>query len=301
MVSIRRMAAPPVFTPAGYGLLSVAEPADDTDLHWRNGVQFEPAHCGPALNMASVCVTGGAEKDPLDDAVPIRGADPFTVYAWLDCSPIGWTPQQWRDMTVEALRNNEPAAVEAVFWTGAVAGATIYPHLAADTAVNETGVGPAVNLQTAASVIVTGAVDIVEAVGALEGAMAGCYGGTPTLHMTRETAAHADQYGLLRRQGAQLTTLLGSKVAAGLGYPGTAPDGTDPADGVAWMYATGAVKYWRSPVETTGRSPAEWIGRATNDQVLIAERTYVIGWDCCHFAIPVALGGAITGTAGEPT
>lgn len=302
MVSIRRMATPPTFTPAGYGLLSVAEAAgDDQGSHWRNGVQFQPTYCGEALNTASVCVTGGVDKDPLPNGLTVRGADPFTVYAWLDCSPVGYTPDEWLTMTVDALRNNEAAAAERVFWTGEVEGGTVYPHLAADTAVTETGVGPTVNLQTAASVVVTGAVDIVEAVGALEGAMAGCYGGIPILHMTRETAAHADAHSLLRREGGQLRTLLGSRVVAGLGYPGTAPDGAEPAAGTAWMYATGAVKVWRGPIETTGRNPADWVGRATNDQVLIAERTMVFGWDCCHFAIPVSLGGTVTGAAGAAT
>jgi hypothetical protein len=54
-------------------------------------------------------------------------------------------------------------------------------------------------------------------------------------------------------------------------------------------------------VELTGSNPADWIGRARNDQVLVAERTYVIGWDCCHFAVPVQLGGDLTGAVGTPS
>jgi hypothetical protein len=304
MVSVRRAATPPVFTPAGYGLLSVAEAAsDDTDLHWRNGVQYQPRYCGTVLNTASVCVTGGIAKQALPNGIPIRGADPFTVYAWLDCSPIGYTPAEWRALTTEALVNNEAAAVEAVVATGAVTGGTVYPHLAANAAVSEgtAGLGQQVTLQTAASVIVTGAVDVVEAVGLLEGTMASCYGGVPTLHVPRKAVAHLAAWGLIQRDGPRLRTLAGSLVAAGLGYPGTAPDGSTPASGTSWFYATGAVKVWRSPVELTGSNPADWVGRARNDQTLIAERTYVVGWDCCHVAVPVALGGIITGTAGAAT
>lgn len=301
---LRRPAQPPAVTPAGYGLLSVAQAADDTaDQHWRNGVQFQPAYCGLALDTAAVCVTGGPTKTPLPNGVTIRGADPFGVYAWLDCSPIGFTPQQWRDMTTTALVNNEAARVEEVFWTGSVVGGTVYPHLAANTVVTEAtgGLGQSISLQTAASVIVTGAVDIVEAVGRLEGAMAGCYGGVPVLHIPRAGLAHMSAEGLLVRDGPRLRTYAGSLVAGGLGYPGTGPDGTAPADGTVWMYATGAVRYWRSEIELTGRNPAEWVGRARDDQTLIAERVWVVGWDCCHYAIPVRLGGAITGTVASPT
>jgi hypothetical protein len=42
----------------------------------------------------------------------------------------------------------------------------------------------------------------------------------------------------------------------------------------------------------------EALDRARNDVVLVAERTYVIGWDCCHFAVPVRLGGIPTGAVG---
>lgn len=299
---MRRLAAPPAFTAAGYGLLSVAETALDVDDgHWRNGVEWQPGYCGEALNTAAVCVTGGLAKSALPNELPIRGADPFAVYGWLDCSPVGYTAQQWRDLTLAALVNNEQAAVERAFWTGVLSGGTLHPHLAADTAVVETGVGPTVSLQTAASVVVTGAVDVTEAVGLLEGAMAGCYGGVPTLHVPRAAVAHLDNASLLEAEGPRLRTLAGSKVAAGLGYPGTGPDGTQPDAGTVWLYATGAVKVWRSDIELTGTSPAEYTNRSSNDQVLVAERTYVVGWDCCHFAVPVRLGGEITGSVGSPT
>lgn len=304
MVSMRQLATPPGFTPAGYGLLSVAEFALDADIdgHWRNGVEYQPAFCGDALTTVAECVTGGVAKPAAAQGVTSRGADPFAVYAWLDCSPVGYTPEQWRQRTIDALLNNEARVVERVFATGTVTGGgPVYPHLASDTAVDDgTGLGPPISLQTAASVIVTGAVDVVEAVGALEGALGGCYGGTPVLHVPRSALAHLAAEHQVMRDGPRLRTIGGSLVAAGAGYPGTAPDGSQPADGVVWFYATGAVKVWRGQVETTGANPADYIGRAKNDTVLVAERVYVIGWDCCHYAIPVRLGGAATGDVGSP-
>lgn len=302
MVAIRKLVDPPAFNPAQFGLLSVAEINPDTsDQHWRNGVQFQPQFCGTALSTAAVCVTGGISKPQVADGLITRGADPFAVQAWLNCSPIGYTADTWRKATVAALLNNERVAVEQVFATGIVTGSgPIYPHLAANTAVDDvTGIGQVVNLQTAAQVAVTGAgVDIIEGVGLLEGAVAACYGGTPVLHVPVRAVAAMAAWGLVIRDGPQLRTPAGSLVAAGAGYAGIAPDGTTPAAGTAWLYATGAVKVWRSTVELTGSNPADWVGRARNDQVLVAERTYVIGWDCCHIGVPVIFGGDVTGTVG---
>lgn len=304
MVQLRLNVDPPVFHPAGYGLLSVAEPAADTaDPHWRNGVQYQPVYCGPALNTTAFCVSGGPTKAALPAGWPVKAADPFTVYGWLDCSPVGYSPEAWKQTTIQALVNNEAAAVEAAFWTGAITGQTLYPHLAANTAVFEgtPGVSQQVTVQTAAGVVITGGgVDIVEAVGLLEGAMGGCYGGTPVLHVPRRALANMAAWSLVVKDGPRLRTPAGSLIAAGLGYPGTGPDGTLPANAL-WCYATGAVKVWRSAIELTGRNPAEWVGRAHNDQTLVAERTYVIGWDCCHFAVPVVFGGDVTGSTGTYT
>jgi hypothetical protein len=302
-VSIRRLVDPPEFTLSRFGLLSVAEIVENAeDPHWRNGVEFQPQFCGTALTTAAVCVTGGATKPAVADGLTTRGATPFAVHAWLNCSPIGYSADEWRRLTVAALVNNEAAAVEAVFTSGVVPGDTVYPHLAANTAVNDSaGVGQVVNLQTAATVVVTGAgVDVVEGVGLLEEAMGGCYGGVPTLHVPRRAAATLAARGLLVEEGNRLRTKTGSLVAAGTGYTGPAPDGSALAPGVRWMYATGAVKVWRSTVELTGSNPADWIGRARNDQVLVAERVYVIGWDCCLFAVPVQFGGDVTGVVGTP-
>jgi hypothetical protein len=305
MVLMYQTVEPPAFTPIDFGLLSVAEMdpnSTDGDQHWRNGVQYTPQFCGPALTTVAVCVTGGINKPSSGGGLPTRGAGPFAVYGWLDCSPVGYTADEWRRQTTLALVNNEADAVENVFATGLVAGGVVYPHLAANTTVADSSGGQYVQLQSAASVVVTGAgVDAVEGVGRLEGAIGACYGGTPVLHVPRAALADLSVKGLVIRDGNQLRTLGGSLVAAGTGYPGTAPDGSTPPSGTVWLYATGAVKIWRSNVELTGSNPADWIGRARNDQVLVAERTYVIGWDCCHFAVPVILGGAVAGTVGVAT
>ncbi len=86
----------------------------------------------------------------------------------------------------------------------------------------------------------------------------------------------------------------------GGGYPGTAPDGSAPAYGVNWMYITGAVFGYRSGIKLNG-TKIEHFDRSVNTLKVIAERTYVLGWDCCQFGVAVSYGGIITGLPNSAT
>ena len=75
-------------------------------------------------------------------------------------------------------------------------------------------------------------------------------------------------------------------------------DGVETA-GVTWMYATGSMFVYRGrPVILPIRDSQD---RTDNTVRAIAERTYVLGWDCCHYAVPVSIGGVVTGAAGSAT
>ena len=67
-----------------------------------------------------------------------------------------------------------------------------------------------------------------------------------------------------------------------------------PATNTAWIYATGTVKMWRSEVEFIARDAGELLRRNTNETFLIAEQWFMLGWDCCHFAILVDLPITVT-------
>jgi len=291
----------PTFKPLPYGLWSVVQAVDDSDVHWQNGIEFQPDNCDPASSTQDNCaaISNSFTKDPTSDCLPTMGNNPVTVYARLNCGPGPGLEQlaQAEARLAAALTNGEARAIEEIFWTGEVdvpAGGVHWPHLAANTAV-VSGVGcAAVTLQPAATVVVTGAVDVAEAIGVLEGAMGSCYGGVPTIHVPRSALAGLDALGLVRASGGQLTTLGGSLVAAGAGYTGSGPDGTMPAYPQSWFYATGAIMARRSPLRFTSTFE-EAVDRRKNDLVRIAERTYVIGWDCCLFAVQVSLGGMGTG------
>lgn len=288
----RDWASPPTFKPLPYRLLDAAEVVDFTG-HQKLGVTFTPEYCGPALVTDAVCVTGeGTPITPLEGGIPTRAGDPFLIRAWIDCSLIGTGEEELRRRTLEALERNGPTTVETVFWTGGPYG--VSPHLAEDTAITITSGGSTVSLQTAATVI-TGTYDVVEGLGLLEEAMAGCYGGVPFIHVPRRASAHLAANHLVESEDGRMYTANGSTVVPGAGYARTGPDGAEAPAGQAWFYATGAVKIWRGAVEFTAHDAAELLGRSDNSTVLVAQQRYVIGWDCCHFAILISLGGIITG------
>jgi hypothetical protein len=165
----------------------------------------------------------------------------------------------------------------------------VFPHLAANAVLREPEAGGA-TLQEAATVVAT-ALNPVDALSELEGAIGACYDGVATIHAPRKLLPRLAAQGVVKAQGGLITTILGTKVVAGRGYPGTGPTGADVAD-QSWMYATGEVFYRRGDVvQPTDR---ESFDRARNTMKALAERTYVIGWDCCVLTVPVSIaeGGA---------
>lgn len=283
---------PPTVTPLPYGLMSVVQLQNDADnVHWRNGVMFQPDACEPALTTMAQCpVITGYGKDVTTVGVQAKGGLAFTVYADITCSPVGNFWQEAEARIRAALTNGEARAVEHAFWTGEITTPStdiLYPHLASDTEVfDSTG---EILLQLAATTLVTGAaVDITTAVGMLEGALGLCYGGVGTLHAPRELFAHAANAYLIKQSGAVTRTYAETPIAFGAGYPGTAPDGSTPPAGTLWMYGTGAIMARRSDIFVTSSRIAA-LDRNVNTLRLFAERTYQISWDCCLFAVPVSL------------
>ena len=299
MVSQKDWASPPTFTPALYRLRGAAEVQQFTG-HQKLGVIYEPDVCVRPLETTTQCLTGaGVAKTSLAGA-NFRGANPFAVYTWLDCSLVGTGEAELRSKTLHAHENNVQSTVEEVFWGGGLYNT--YPHLAyTGSTVTEVSGGSTVTLQTSATVPVTGAFDIVEAVGLLEYNMGLCYGGRPTLHMSKIGLAHMAANHLLEQKNGKLFTPAGSLVVGAPGYLRTGPNGVAPTSNGFWIYATGAVKWWQSEVQFMARDTKELLGRSLNDTVLIAEQWFALGWDCCHYAIQVSGGGVITGTPNSAT
>ena len=285
------------FTAPSFDLLSTATLLDLPNARWKMGITWEPL-CPESSGTYDPCTAVVDNAEAPGDAVQapappvkaattdwqIRGATAFTAYSRIDCSPVG----QWDQLSPanqQALIRSEARFVETAFWSGVAGGQTIvFPHLAADTEVSD---GEDL-LQPAATIVEATPQTIAVGLGMLEDAMRDCYPGVATIHMPIRLAALAVEAHLIApRSGVMYTTTIGSKVVIG-DYPGTAPDGTT-APGVTWMYVTGEVFFTRDR-EPTGFRPVESFDRNVNTVEMIAERTYVIGWDCCLLAIPILNG-----------
>jgi len=285
----------PARAPLPYGLLSVAQSLTEADVHWRNGVWFEPDTCqATSITTQSCSATGGVDK-PITPNMDLRASNPFTVYTLPVCSAVGLLPDQAQSRAAAALTSGEARAVEREFWTGENG---VLPHLAANAVV--TGSDGSTE-QTAATVIVSGGVDVVEGISLLEEQLDLCYGNEGVLHVPPAVLTHMAAWNLVTRDGPRLRSPSGHLIAAGAGYPGTSPAGAAPAAGTRWVYATGAVALWRSAIDFYAQSPADILDRQRNNVIFIAERTYVIAWDCCHLALPISIGGVVGGTVGAST
>lgn len=302
MANGRRLVPGPLFTPRPYGLWSVIQvPAVSPD-HWEMGVTYEVT-CPAASLTYDPCLavtgTGGPPPPPPSKAATsehaLRGATAFTVVEEIDCSPIGF----YDDATAkasDALTRSEMRQVEAAFWTGSAGNQqVVWPHLAAQSPFVEID---GTVMQTAAITGVGVAVDVVEGLGILEGKLADCYDGVGVLHVPVELIPALGAYNLVERSGAQLRTKTGNLIAVGAGYSGTSPSGTSTA-GVLWMYATGALFGLRSDIRAFPTDQS--FDRSVNTVKAIAERTYLLGWDCCHYAVPITMGGVVAGAAGAAT
>lgn len=292
---MRLIVAPPTFTASPYGLLAAADIRPSGDDHWQMGVTWTDI-CGGAGTTVADCDTSapiitGSGMIPVKQATTVRttwGATPFTVYVEVDCSPVDFYEN--RDTVMQAaLDRYESYQVERTFWTGIALDRNntggfanaVLPHLAANSAVNETQMGRVTQLQLAATVVTGSALNVADALGALEGALATCLNGTGFIHVPQALAPTLAL--ITRQQGGRLITPNGNTLVIGSGYPGTAPAGTSPALGTSWMYATGPVFGYRSNAQIYA-APNQSLDRSTNTMKAIIERTYVLGYDCCLFA-----------------
>lgn len=293
MAGIRSIVNGPAFVALPDELWEAAQHPAEEGPYWRQGVTWTDWCGGADTTYADTCgiaVTGtgglvppapslAATADGVD-----RGATAFTVYAGFDCSLIG-LPET--DQAADALARSEAYRVSRAFWSGQAGGqATVWPHLAADTPLDDP---QGIRLQTAASPILTGAGDVAVGVGLIDARLAVDYGGQGLVHvppaalptLVSRDLVHRDDAGVLRTPG-------GHRVVAAAGYDGSGPDGSAAAAGTAWIYATGALFGYRGGVFVQD-FPGTF-DRAKNTVRKLASRTYLFGFECVHLAAHVSLG-----------
>lgn len=280
--------SPTTFIPAPYGLLSVISLQESSNVHWQNGITYLTKCVATGGTTFDECLTNvtGAPSEPnpkeANAELEYRGATPFTVYAEFDCSMVGVTNAS--KIAEDALTQTASWQLERAFWTGQADGQpVVYPHLASTVEVIDDG---GILMQSAA---VTGDAggDIACGLGFLEEQLGTCYNGVGVIHVPRKVLPALAAWNLVESRGAQLYTKNGNLVAVGSGYPGTGPAGQAVTQCSSWMFATGAVFGYSGPVRVFNQTDS--FDRSENTAHMIAERTYVIGWDCCHAAVSVDL------------
>lgn len=278
----------PTSEPLPYGLMSVVQERSVSDPHALAGITWQSLCPGGGTTYDS-CLTsapaasGTPESKAANTFRTTRGATPFTVYAEVDCSPIDFY-ERGDQIAETALARSEQLQIERVLWTGLTAGVEgALPHLAENTAVNDPNSISTIVLQPAASVVTGVGVNIVDGLGLLEAAMSTCYNGVGIVHVPSALFPTLDALGLVHVDGNQLRTRRGNLVSVGSGYLTTGPDGVVPPVGQSWMYGTGPAMLYRGPAKLVG-TPRESFVRSVNTLKMIAERTYVIGFDCCLYA-----------------
>lgn len=290
MAGARQIVDTPAFATLPYGLWdSIQHPAPE-NAHWQQGITWvERCPDGATTYDDCLAVTGTGEAPPAPPAKTgnvdqtTRGATPFTVYAEFDCSPVGLADAA--RVAADALARVEGRQVEATFWSGTAGGQIVaYPHLASDAALED---GQGIVLQSTASTTVTGA-DVAHGLGVLEQELADCYAGQGVIHIPRSALPTFAANGLVREAGGRLYTPAGNLLVVGGGYSGSGPDGAAPDPGTTWVYATGAVFGYRS--EPYVSQVRDSFDRAENTVRMIAERTYVVGFECCLLAAHITLG-----------
>src|SRR5690606_3046512 len=268
----------PVRQPHRHGLFSVASISDVTNPHEQLGVQWEPLPCERPGLWVDDCapLTGGGEgesggegeggdveeKTYATQPEPVE-ADPITVYGSFHCKKVGYTLDEITSRARAHLTAAEQQAVEYALWTGDGANTS---YLADPTTIN---LGEA----TCAAQLLATLYEHTDT----------AFTGEPVIHVPRPVIPWLADH--VTRESGRLVTTQGVPIAAGAGYTeaNTGPGGTPAPTGSYWVYVTGPVHIRRGPSETT--PPEQGFIPRTNDITALAERQFVVGWDCLTAAV----------------
>lgn len=268
-------------TPLRYGLFQAAIGPLDLPVHARNGgLHYETGLCGEGVGYEIECIDAQASKASFfteNGLTSVVGA-PFMVVATMQCGSVGYTFAEQRALVLERLKGVEQSTVEEIFSTGAVGQAPAL--LAADGIVTVTGAGDT----------------LTDVVGELERARY-CgftgnltqYGPPGVFHVAFPVFNEMKELHLIEFDGTRWRTAAGTVVSVGC-YANNDPAGAAPADGVFWVYITGQTTIWRTPDSAVQIAPVEGsLDRATNQMLMMAEREYVVTYECGGFAKAVTL------------
>lgn len=246
-----------------YGLFTVSPPVE---REMRSGFVYDTDYCGTA-DLTQVQCVASAAKTFVDEADRTE-APAFAVYAGTQCGSVGFTDEEFAEKARTRLAAGEQGAVELALWTGldSVGGAPLDINGFNNSSPTAVTVGLADNLE-----------HIVARLEEFAYRTSG-YGYDAYIHAPVITAAFAAERQLIVQDGDLKRTPYGSIWVFGGGYPGTNSTGAEPA-GTAAIYITGKVNVWRSS-DIFVPDVAQTLDRETNQQYVLAEREYAVGFDC---------------------
>lgn len=266
-------------SPLRYGILQAALGPFDLPVHARNGgVRFVSPLCGEGFGYTVACIGATASKAAsFGDASNTITGTPFIIFATMQCGTVGFTHEELTAMVVERLKSVEQAQLEEMFSTGA------------------NGLTPALLTTSGISTVAGGGVTVSDVTSELEramycgGALNTQYGPNAMLHVPIPVFNEMKTFHLIEFDGTRWRTPMGTIVSAGC-YAGNGPDGVAPADGTFWMYITGQTAIWRTPDSDIEVAPVEGsLNRTTNQMLMLAEREYVMAYECGGYAKAVTL------------
>lgn len=203
------------------GLLATVGPFDgDEAATWTDTGAVSPGAVPPSSN------TTGGPGDYTNP--PINLVVPFLIEVMDTCSSWGFEERDFKGRALRWLDNATPQAIEHELWTGALAQAKGYPNNYLTNSSNVTDLTPG-----------AGPPSVSRGLQILQDALAQTgFGGQGMIHTQAQTAPN-----LLgaRRVGKLLLDIFDNIIVPGVGYPGTAPGGSNPTAGTAYMYATDLV------------------------------------------------------------
>lgn len=248
----------PVVVPHPFGLFSIAEPRLTTDEHWRLGVQWQSQACLEDYVTYGPCIENDPSPLTSNSDCVVKQYEPFTVYAY-NTDPIpGHSLAEHRDQTVQRLINGEQIVAERKLWADMIASP--------DATIDASAYTPTYALAVA------------------EQAIAEAYPGTGIIHMSRQSATIL--WANLVVSGGKMQTLLGTPVVVGAGYDNAvgSPIATSS------IFATGPVLLYRGDIDTREQA----INKAHNEVSYVAQRDYVLGWDCYAVRVDLTLDRSLS-------
>lgn len=261
----------PATTPARYGLIDAANIIAEQNPRFLNGIEYIPASCGSAKLHMRDCLPDPDADLAFDGTIPgMITAHPITVYNDFKCKLL--TDEERLKYAREALAGGEQTAIERALWS--------------DVSLIEDSPSPRL-MGAQTDVLTADAVSLVTGISMLERELRENYGGVGVIHAPVEVAGPAAKEQQIRWEQSKPVTTLGTRYSFGA-YPNSDKTGAIAAEGTAWLVGTGAVNLRRSETKMVGNF-AESVDPITNEIHALAERTYVVAWECVTAAVLVTL------------